>query len=110
MAQILEFEKPVAALDAEIAALLGDPAKAAERQRAETRRNRLLAAIYGSLTPWQKTQVARHPARPRLLAIADALFEGWQPLAGDRAFADDVAILGGPAWFRGRAVMLIGHE
>ncbi|MGL6042938.1 MAG: acetyl-CoA carboxylase carboxyltransferase subunit alpha, partial [Sandaracinobacteroides sp.] len=45
-----------------------------------------------------------------LLAIADALFEGWQPLAGDRAFADDVAILGGPAWFRGRAVMLIGHE
>jgi acetyl-CoA carboxylase carboxyl transferase subunit alpha len=62
------------------------------------------------LTPWQKTLVARHPARPRFLAIADALFEDWQPLAGDRAFADDLAILGGPARFRGTPVMLIGHE
>ncbi len=110
MAQILEFEKPVAALDAEIAGMAADPARAAERKRAEAKRAKLLADIYKSLTPWQKTLVARHPARPRFLAIAETLFEGWQPLAGDRAFADDVAILGGPARFRGQPVMLIGHE
>ncbi|MFN7397729.1 MAG: acetyl-CoA carboxylase carboxyltransferase subunit alpha [Sandaracinobacter sp.] len=110
MAQILEFEKPVAALDAEIAAMAADPARAAERKRAENKRAKLLADIYKSLTPWQKTLVARHPNRPRFLAIADALFTEWQPLAGDRAFADDVAILGGPARFRGQPIMLIGHE
>jgi acetyl-CoA carboxylase carboxyl transferase subunit alpha len=110
MAQILEFEKPVAALDAEIAAMAADPGRAGDRQRAETKRKKLLAEIYGALTPWQKTLVARHPNRPRFLAIADALFQDWQPLAGDRAFADDVAILGGPARFRGSPVMLIGHE
>jgi acetyl-CoA carboxylase carboxyl transferase subunit alpha len=110
MAQILEFEKPVAALDAEIAAMAQDPARARERERAEAKRAKLLADIYGALTPWQKTLVARHPARPRFLAIAEALFEDWQPLAGDRAFADDLAILGGPARFRGVPVMLIGHE
>jgi acetyl-CoA carboxylase carboxyl transferase subunit alpha len=110
MAQILDFEKPVAALDAEIAAMAADPARAAERAEAETRRADLLARIYGALTPWQKTQVARHPARPRFLAIASALFEEFQPLAGDRAYADDVAILGGPARFRGSALMLIGQE
>lgn len=110
MAQILEFEKPVAALDAEIAAMAADPARAAERKRAENQRAKLLADIYKSLTPWQKTLVARHPNRPRFLAIADALFAEWQPLAGDRSIADDVAILGGPARFRGRPIMLIGHE
>jgi acetyl-CoA carboxylase carboxyl transferase subunit alpha len=110
MAQILDFEKPVAALDAEIAAMAADPARAAERARCEARRAKLLAEIYGRLTPWQKTLVARHPSRPRFLGITAALFEDWQPLAGDRAFADDVAILGGPARFRGTPVMLIGHE
>ncbi len=110
MAQILEFEKPVAALDAEIAAMAADPGRAAERQRAEKKRQKLLADIYKALSPWQKTLVARHPNRPRFLSIADALFQDWQPLAGDRAFADDVAILGGPARFRGSPVMLIGHE
>lgn len=110
MAQILEFEKPVAALDAEIAAMAGDPSGAAARAVAEARRAKLLADIYGGLSPWQKTLVARHPARPRFLAIAAALFEDWLPMAGDRAFADDPAILGGPARFRGQPVMLIGHE
>ena len=106
----LDFEKPVAALDAEIAAIGTDPARAAERKKAEAERGRLLAAIYAKLTPWQKTQVARHPDRPRFLGITEQLFEDWVPLAGDRAFGDDVAILGGPARFRGRAVMLSGHE
>jgi acetyl-CoA carboxylase carboxyl transferase subunit alpha len=107
MVEILEFEKPVAALDAELAAL---PEQARERPALAARRDRLLAEIYAGLTPWQVTQVARHPARPRFLAIAAALFEGWTPLAGDRAFADDPAMLGGPARFRGRPVMLIGQE
>ena len=110
MVQTLEFEKPVASLDAEIAAMAGDPAKAAALSRAQARRSKILTDIYRALSPWQKTLVARHPARPRFLAIADALFEGWQPMAGDRAFADDPAILGGPARFRGQSVMLIGHE
>lgn len=105
-----DFEKPIAALDAEIAAIGADPARAAERKKAEAERSRLLAEIYAKLTPWQKTQVARHPDRPRFLGITEQLFEDWVPLAGDRAFGDDVAILGGPARFRGRAVMLIGHE
>ncbi|MFN3371814.1 MAG: acetyl-CoA carboxylase carboxyltransferase subunit alpha [Sphingomonadaceae bacterium] len=110
MVQMLEFEKPVAALDSEIAALAADPAQTPERQKLEARRDRLLADIYGNLTPWQKALVARHPGRPRFLAIAHALFEDFVPLAGDRAFADDVAMLGGPARFRGQRVMLIGQE
>ncbi len=110
MPNSLDFEKPVAALDAEIAAIGTDPARAAEREKAEAKRGRMLADIYAKLTPWQKTQVARHPNRPRFLGITEQLFEDWVPLAGDRAFGDDVAILGGPARFRGRAVMLIGHE
>jgi acetyl-CoA carboxylase carboxyl transferase subunit alpha len=110
MVQPLEFEKPISALDAQIAELAADPARANERHKAEARRGRLLAEIYRALTPWQKTLVARHPDRPRFLGIVEQLFEDWTPLAGDRKFADDVAILGGPARFRGRAVMLIGHE
>lgn len=110
MAQILDFEKPVAALDAEIAAMPAEPARAAARQQAEAKRDKLLADIYGRLTPWQKAQVARHPDRPRFLKIAHQIFDEWTPLAGDRVFGDDVAILGGPARFRGRAVMLIGQE
>ena len=110
MVQILEFEKPVALLDSEIALLANDPVRKADLARAEARRQQLLADLYGRLTPWQKTQVARHPDRPKFLSIVDQLFEDWLPLAGDRAFGDDVAILGGPARFRGRAVMLIGHE
>ena len=110
MVQTLDFEKPVAALDAQIADLSADPARAGELERTEAKRGRLLADIDKSLTPWQKTLVARHPDRPRFLGLVDQLFEDWQPLAGDRKFADDVAILGGPARFRGRSVMLIGHE
>lgn len=110
MPNSLDFEKPVAALDAEIAAIGTDPARTADREKAEAKRGRMLADIYAKLTPWQKTQVARHPNRPRFLGITEQLFEDWVPLAGDRAFGDDVAILGGPARFRGRAVMLIGHE
>lgn len=110
MVQILEFEKPVGALDAEIATLAAEPAKAKDLAKAEAKRAKLLADLYKSLTPVQKMLVARHPDRPRFLAIANALFDEWQPLAGDRAFGDDPAILGGPARFKGRPVMLIGLE
>ncbi|MGQ5702160.1 acetyl-CoA carboxylase carboxyltransferase subunit alpha [Sandaracinobacteroides sp. A072] len=110
MAQILEFEKPVARLDSELASLEATEAKAPEAQALRHKRDALLAEIYGNLSPWQKTMVARHPDRPRLLGIAKQLFTEWEPLAGDRGFADDPAILGGPARFRGQPVMLIGHE
>ena len=110
MATTLDFEKPVAALDSEIAALQGKPGKEAALRQAEDNRRKLLTDIYRNLTPWQKTQVARHPDRPRFLRIADALFTDFTPLAGDRKFGDDNAILGGPARFRGQPVMLIGHE
>ncbi len=110
MAISLEFEKPVAALDAEIAALAGNPQKSSARERAEEKRGKLLAQIYGGLTPWQKTLVARHPARPRFLAIVESQFTEFTPMAGDRAFGEDPAIIGGPARFRGVPIMLIGQE
>ena len=113
MSDMLDFEKPVAEAEAEISALKAGPQGpdvARAIAAAESRRDSLLAQLYGSLTPWQKTKVARHPARPRLLAIAAALFPEWEQLAGDRKFGDDPAIIGGPARFNGRAVMLIGQE
>ncbi len=110
MVLALEFEKPVAALDAEIAALAGNAHQEAERARAEAKRDGLLAKIYSGLTPWQKTLVARHPTRPRFLAIVESQFTEFTPLAGDRAFGEDPAIIGGPARFRGNPVMLIGQE
>ncbi len=113
MSETLDFEKPVAAIDAEIAALSAGPQGpdiSRAIKAAQTRRDKLLKQIYAGLTPWQKTKVARHPARPRLLAIAAGLFTEWEQLAGDRKFGDDPAILGGPARFNGRPVMLIGQE
>lgn len=110
MVTTLDFEKPVAALDSEIAALQGKPGRQTTLRQAEDNRRKLLTDIYRNLTPWQKTQVARHPDRPRFLRIAHALFTDFTPLAGDRKFGDDNAILGGPARFHGQPVMLIGHE
>ena len=69
-----------------------------------------LKDIYAGLTPWQKAQVARHPERPHFSDVAAALFTDFEPLAGDRYFAEDQAIIGGMARFRGRPVMIIGHE
>ncbi|MFN7175450.1 MAG: acetyl-CoA carboxylase carboxyltransferase subunit alpha [Thermaurantiacus sp.] len=103
---VLEFEKPVAALDAELKSLAdGEKADAAR-----ARRDALLADIYGGLSPWEKTAVARHPGRPRFLDIVAGLASDFVPLAGDRRFADDPAIIGGPARIGGRPVMLLGHE
>ena len=115
MTGFLDFEKQVAALDAQIAELRemgGDPALDIDGEvaRLEAKSAKLLADIYARLTPWQKAQVARHPERPHFKHYVAGLFDDWMPLAGDRNFGDDQAILGGLARFRGRRVMVIGHE
>lgn len=115
MVAFLDFEKQVAALDAQIAELreMGDDPSLdidGEVARLEAKSAKLLADIYARLTPWQKAQVARHPDRPHFKHYVAGLFTDWLPLAGDRNFGDDQAILGGLARFRGRRVVVIGHE
>jgi len=115
MVSYLEFEKPVAALEARIAELRaaadGDGVDiSAEIRRLETKSADLLASTYAALTPWQKTQVARHPMRPHFVDYLELMFDEFVSLGGDRHFGEDEAILGGFATFRGRKVMLIGHE
>lgn len=106
--QTLAFERPVVAL-AKSAADARAAGNLAEADRLAERSHRLMADLYGNLTPWQRTLVARHPNRPHFPHYVASLFETYTPLAGDRRFGDDRAILGGPARFRGRPVMLIGH-
>jgi len=115
MISYLEFEKPVAALEARIAELKtasdGDGIDiSAELKRLEAKSADLLASTYAALSPWQKTQVARHPMRPHFTDYIGLMLEEFVPLGGDRLFGEDEAILGGFATFRGRKVMLIGHE
>jgi acetyl-CoA carboxylase carboxyl transferase subunit alpha len=115
MVSYLDFEKPVAELQARIAELraasAGDDVDiSSELERLEAKSADLLAAAYRSLTPWQKTQVARHPQRPHFRDFVELAFDEFIPLGGDRLYGDDQAILGGFASLRGRRVMLIGHE
>jgi acetyl-CoA carboxylase carboxyl transferase subunit alpha len=115
MISYLEFEKPVAQLEERITQLRGvnalhDVDVANEIARLEAKSNDLLASTYASLTPWQKTQVARHPLRPHFRDYVAHAFEEFLPLGGDRLFGDDEAIMGGFAKLNGRRVMLIGHE
>jgi acetyl-CoA carboxylase carboxyl transferase subunit alpha len=112
MIDYLEFEKPVAALarSAEELRATDTPEAAAEADRLDARAAKMIADLYAKLTPWQRTQVARHPQRPRLSAYRAAIFDDWMPLSGDRAFADDPAIIGGFATIGTRRVVLIGHE
>ncbi len=115
MISTLDFEKPVAALEERITQLrsvnaLHDVDVASEIGRLETKRDELLASTYASLTPWQKTQVARHPQRPHFHDYVAHAFSDFVPLGGDRLFGDDQAIMGGFARLNGRRVMLIGHE
>ncbi len=112
----LDFEKPIAELEskvAELKALGGDDTGVSiteEVKKLEQKAEAALVDIYSKLTPWQKTQVARHPERPHCLDYVEALIEDFTPLAGDRYFAEDAAIVGGLGIFRGRSVMVIGHE
>jgi acetyl-CoA carboxylase carboxyl transferase subunit alpha len=111
----LEFEKPVAALEARIielqdAARESDVDVNAEIGKLRAKADKQLRDTYANLTAWQKTQVARHPERPHFKHFIEAMFEDFMPLAGDRAFGDDQAIIGGLARLNGRRLMVIGHE
>ena len=111
----LDFEKPIAELEGKIAELrhLSDSDGlniAEEVSRLQTRVDRDLRQAYAKLTPWQKAQVARHPERPHALDYIKALIEDFMPLAGDRQFGEDAAIVGGLGRFNGRSVMVIGIE
>ena len=116
MRTYLDFEKPIAELESKVAEL--KTLAAAERSvsieediaKLESKAREALVETYASLTPWQKTQVARHPERPHFRHYIDALVKDFTPLSGDRYFAEDQAILGGIGRFAGRSVMVIGHE
>ncbi len=111
----LDFEKPIAELEGKIEELrhLSDSDGiniAEEINRLQVKVDKLLRSTYAKLSPWQKTQVARHPDRPHLSDYIERLVTDFTPLAGDRAFAEDKAIIGGLGRFRGQSVMVIGHE
>ena len=111
----LDFEKPIAELEGKIAELrhLSDSDGiniAEEVSRLQLRVDKDLRSAYAKLTPWQKTQVARHPDRPHALDYIRALIEDFMPLAGDRVFGEDSAVVGGLGRFQGRSVMVIGLE
>ncbi len=116
MRSYLDFEKPVADLQGKVQELrsLGEEGDAVaigeEIAKLEAKASQALAEIYAKLTPWQKTQVARHPDRPHTSDYTKRLIEDFTPLAGDRKFGDDAAIIAGLGTFRGRRVALIGHE
>ena len=116
MRSYLDFEKPVAEIEAKLEELraLDAPDSAAaigeEIARLEVKAAQTLRDLYAGLTPWQKTQVARHPDRPHCLDYVAALITDFVPLAGDRKFGDDEAIIGGFGRFHGASVCVIGHE
>lgn len=114
MISYLDFEKPVAELQnriAELRAASGDDVDiSGELERLERKSADQLVSIYAALTPWQKTQVARHPARPHFKDYVAQLCSDFMPLGGDRAYGEDEAIMGGFATIGGRKVVLIGHE
>jgi acetyl-CoA carboxylase carboxyl transferase subunit alpha len=116
MRSYLDFEKPVAELEAKIEEMralqtAGDAiAVGDEIIRMEAKAGQALKELYAELTPWQKTQVARHPQRPHSLDYIAQLITDFTPLAGDRSFGEDAAIIGGFGRFRGESVCVIGHE
>jgi len=111
----LDFERPIAELEGKIdelrrLATTGELNIADEVGRLESSANRLLRQTYARLTPWQKVQVARHPERPHAVDFIDGLVTEFVPLAGDRAFGEDAAVVGGIGRFRGRSVVVLGTE
>ncbi len=116
MTQYLDFEKPLAEIEGkaeELRALAraNEEMDVAEEAAAlDAKAAKLLDELYADLTPWRKCQVARHPERPHCNDYVDALFTEFTPLAGDRNFADDLAVIGGLARFNDQPVMVIGHE
>jgi acetyl-CoA carboxylase carboxyl transferase subunit alpha len=111
MRTYLDFEKPIAELENKIEELRGTDVDVAEEvTRLQAKADDLLAETYAKLDRWRKTQVARHADRPHFSDYVAALTTDFTALAGDRAFGEDQAIMGGPARLRGRRVMLLGHE
>ncbi len=115
MATFLDFEKPIAELEARVSELRataegGDLNIEPEIERLQAKAEKQLHDTYARLTPWQKTQVARHPERPHFKHYVAGLIDDFVPLAGDRGFADDQAIVGGFGRLDGRRVLVIGHE
>jgi len=114
MRSYLDFEKPVAELDSKIDELRalapGGTDISEEVSRIEEKAAQALAELYANLTPWQKTLVARHPQRPHFTDFINGLITEFTPLAGDRKFADDEALLGGFGRFRGESICVMGHE
>jgi acetyl-CoA carboxylase carboxyl transferase subunit alpha len=115
MQTYLEFEKPIAELDRRIDELRATASEGsididAEVAKLDGKSSKLLREVYARLTPWQKTQVARHPERPHFKDYVAGIADDFMALAGDRAFGDDQAIIGGLARIDGRRVLLIGHE
>jgi acetyl-CoA carboxylase carboxyl transferase subunit alpha len=120
MRHFLEFEKPLAELEGKIEELKhlsdanlsgpGDLNIAEEVARLREKADKLLRATYAKLTAWQKTQVARHPERPKALAYVARLIADWTPLSGDRAFGEDAAVVAGLGRFQGRSVAVLGTE
>ena len=111
----LDFERPIAELEGKIEELrhlsdVNDLKIVDEIQRLQRRIERILRQTYGKLDPWQVVQVARHPGRPHCVDYLDALIDGFMPLAGDRYYAEDAAVVGGLGRFRGRPVVAIGQE
>jgi acetyl-CoA carboxylase carboxyl transferase subunit alpha len=115
MQTYLDFEKPIAELETRVSELRETASSSdididAEVARLETKANKLLRDTYAKLTPWQKAQVARHPDRPHFKDYVAGIADDFVPLAGDRSFGDDPAIIGGLARIDGRRVLLLGHE
>ena len=116
MKTYLDFERPIAELEGKIRELQhlaeggGEVDVTQEISTLREKANQLLRQTYSSLTGWQTTQVARHPERPHFKEYINALIEDFTPLAGDRSFGDDKALIGGIGRFRGRSMMIIGTE
>src|ERR1700716_784828 len=114
MRSYLDFEKPVAELDSKVEELralaAGGSDIGEEISRIEEKASQALNDLYSNLTPWQKTLVARHPQRPHCMNYVDALITEFTPLAGDRKFGDDEALVGGFGRFRGESICVIGQE
>ena len=115
MHHFLDFEKPIAALEGKIKELRhlgGDSGMniAEEIGKLQSRIDKELAQTYKKLGPWEKVQVARHPERPKMVQIIETIFDEFIALSGDRAYAEDYAIIGGMARFRGRPVIVLGTE
>ena len=116
MTQYMDFEKPLAEIEGKAEELRAmarrdpDTDMTAEAKALDVKAAKILDDLYKNLTPWRKCQVARHPDRPHCKDYIDALFSEYTPLAGDRNFADDHAVMGGLARFNDKPVMVIGHE